>query len=74
MFNLNGEIFKSEEAYRWGYSSYQVFASDASEEVAFIYEAEAFNMVKEFAFNAAEKRRWRVRSQRIVLCTKDPPV
>jgi hypothetical protein len=57
VFNLNGEIFKSEEAYRWGYSSYQVFASDASEEVAFVYEAETFNMVKEFAFNAAEKRR-----------------
>ena len=55
VFTLDEVDYCTDEAYGLEDSQYRVFASDASDKVAFIYEAGSFKLVEEFAFTKAEQ-------------------
>ena len=55
VFTLDEIDYTTDEAYGLSDSSYRVFASDASEKVAFIYEAGSFKLVEEYAFTQEEQ-------------------
>ena len=54
VLNKTGEIFRAEEGLSQGYTDYQVIASDASDKIAFVYEAGHFRMVENFYFSEEE--------------------
>lgn len=54
ILNRTGELFKPEEGLRSEQEQYQVIASDASDKVAFVYEAGQFRMVENFFFDETE--------------------
>ena len=55
IFNINGSQFRQSEPWPSNKRTFQVMVSDASEQAAFIYEADAFKLVEEYAFNEQER-------------------
>ena len=55
VFNINGTTFCQNEPWLNKSRDYQVFASDASEKVAFVYEAQTFSVVEEYGFTEQEQ-------------------
>jgi hypothetical protein len=55
VFMLNEIEYSTDEAYGINDKHYRVFASDASEKVAFVYEAGEFKLVEEYAFTREEQ-------------------
>lgn len=54
IFNVNGTEFRQSEPWSNQGKSYKVMVSDASDKVAFVYEAESFNLVEEYGFSQQE--------------------
>ena len=55
VFTLDKTEYSTDEAYGLTDRHFRVFASDASDKVAFIYEAGSFKLVEEFAFSREEQ-------------------
>ena len=56
VFNVNNTEFVQKEPWTDQNQQYSVMVSDASDRVAFVYEAEQFKLVEEFGFSEQEQR------------------
>ena len=55
VFTLDEVEYTTDEAFGLDEDQFRVFASDASEKVAFVYEAGSFKLVEEYAFTQEEQ-------------------